>query len=75
MCGKGRPEGPYPLPDSVRRSDQFPPETSGADQCNQRIRDFIDPLHWFPVATDRIVGLSPKVGRGLICLNKTGSVE
>ena len=29
------------------------------------ILDFIGPLHWFPVATDRIVGLSPKVDLSL----------
>ena len=27
--------------------------------------DFIGPLHWFPQATDRIIGLRPKVGWGL----------
>ena len=27
--------------------------------------DFTGVLHWFPIATDRIVGLSPKVDLGL----------
>ena len=30
---------------------------------SKRIDDLIAPLHRFPVATDRIVGLSPTVGR------------
>ena len=29
------------------------------------IHSFIGPLHWFPVATGRIVGLSLKADRGL----------
>ena len=29
------------------------------------IRDSMGPVHWFPVATDRIVGLGLKVGRDL----------
>ena len=32
---------------------------------NQRIRDLTGPLHWFPVATDRITGPGPKLDRGL----------
>ena len=58
-------KGPSPLSDSVRRSDQLLRVTKGADQWNQRIRDFSGPLHWFPVATDRIVGPRRKVHRGL----------
>ena len=56
-------EGSDPLSDSVPRSDQLPRETSGANQRNRVSFDFIGPLHWFPVATDRIVVLSPKVDR------------
>ena len=58
-------EGSDRLSDSLRRCDQSLGETSGADQRNQRIRDFIGPFHWFPVATHGIAELSPKVDRGL----------
>ena len=51
-------EVPDPLSDSVQRSDQLLRGTSGADPLNQSMRDFMGPLHWFPVATDRIAGLS-----------------
>ena len=50
--------------DSVPRSDQLLQETNGADLWNQRMRDFIGPLHWFPVVNDWIVWLSLKVDRG-----------
>ena len=44
--------------DPIRRHGK----PSRADQWMvQRIRDFIGPLNWFPVATDRIVWLSPKL--------------
>ena len=51
--------------DSVRWSDQWQGETTGAVQWNQRIRDYIGPLYSFPAATGRMVGLSPKVDRVL----------
>ena len=43
---------PRSTSDSVRLSDQS-------------LRDYIGPLHWFPVVTNRIVGVSQKVDRGL----------
>ena len=59
-------EGPSVMkPDSVLWSDQLLQETGLVDQWNQKIGDFTGPLHWFPVATDGIVGLSPIVDRGL----------
>ena len=58
-------KGPYPLSGLVRRSDQLLRKTSGADQWNQRISDFIGPLYWFPATTDRVVGLSLIVDRGI----------
>ena len=33
------------------------------------MRDYIGPLHWFPVATGRIGGLNLTVGRGLRVLS------
>ena len=56
---------PVPLSNSVRRSDQLQRETSEADQWNRVFFDVTGPPHWFSVATDRIIGLSPKTGRGL----------
>ena len=56
---------PDPHWHSVLRSEQLLQETRGVDQWNHTMRDFIDPLHWFPVATDQIVGLSLKVDRVL----------
>ena len=43
-------EGPDPLSDSVRRSDQSLQETNGADQRNWVSFDFIGRLYWFPAA-------------------------
>ena len=40
-------------------------ESIGADQQNQRMRNVIGPLYWFPVVTDWIVGLSLGVDRSL----------
>ena len=51
--------------DSVQRSDQLLPETSGADEWSRVSLDNIGPPHWYSVATDRIVGPSPKVDWGL----------
>ena len=45
----------------VRQSDQLLRGTSGGDHGNWVFFDFIGPLRWFPVATDRIVGLSLKL--------------
>ena len=58
-------EGSDPLSDSVRRSDHLPGQTSGRINEIALSCDFTDPLHWFPVATDRIVRLNPKVDRGV----------
>ena len=55
--------GPGPLSDVVRRSEQLlrkPVERTSEIACR-----LIGPLHWFPVATDRIVGLSPKVDEAI----------
>ena len=46
------------LSDAVPRHDHLQRETRNPF-------DFIGPLDWISVATDRIVGLSPKVDRGL----------
>ena len=40
-------------------------ETSGANQWKHFKTDFIGPLRWFPVATDRIARVRQKVGRAL----------
>ena len=42
-------------------SDQLLQETSEADPRNHVSCDFVGPLHWFPITTDRIVGLCPTV--------------
>ena len=52
-------------PNSVRRSDQMLQETSGRTSGNRISCNLIGPLHWFSVATERFVGLSPKVDQGL----------
>ena len=54
-------KSPDPLSDSVLRPDHLLRETTGADQRNRVVFDYIGPLHWFVVAADRIVGLSPNV--------------
>ena len=54
-----------PLLDSVRRPDHLLQDTSGADPWTCVSFAFIGPLHWFPVATDRIVELIPRLDRGL----------
>ena len=48
-------------PDLVMRSTQLLRETNGANQLNHFKMDFIDTLHWFAAATDRISRLSQKV--------------
>ena len=55
-------EGPDPLSDSVRQSDQLPRETRRADQWNRLSFDFIGLVS---IETDRIVGLSPKVDQSV----------
>ena len=54
-----------PLSDLVPLSDQLMQETSGGDQWNTASFDSIGPVHWFPPATDRVVGLSLTVHRGI----------
>lgn len=56
--------GPGQMSDSVVRTDQLLRETSEVDRWKWSWTDFIGPLSWFPVATDRIERLSQKVDRG-----------
>ena len=65
MCPCFRVRLPDQLSDSVQRFDQLLWKTSGADQRNRVAFHFIGSLHWFPIATDGIVGPSPTVDWGL----------
>ena len=58
---KVTPTDPDPFSGSVFRSEKLQRETSGADQWNHFKTDLIGPLHWFPIATDRIARLSQTV--------------
>ena len=58
--------GPSPLSDSVVRPGM----------SSYTMHDFIDPLHWVPAATDRIVRLSPIVDRFLyVCCWRVAVIE
>ena len=57
-------ERPQPTVRLSRRSHQLLWETSEVDRWNRVSFEFAGLLRWFPVATDRIVGLSPTVDRG-----------
>ena len=50
-------KGPAPLSDTGQRSDQLLKETSGTDLWNRVPFMFKGTLHWFPLATDWIIGL------------------